>query len=172
MATLELSCSGVGSRATGHMATPEPFPTRWRARCHGARSDTRVVPYGEVGLEPRDTWRHWSPSLLSSGPGDTGHVAKLEPPAPGGRSGVTGHVVTPEPFPIRWRARCHGARGDARSLWHWERVWSQMDMRRHRSSSLPGAVYGVMGLELGLVHGGTRYTWYRQWPPGPLRERQ
>jgi hypothetical protein len=33
--------------------------------------------------------------------------------------------MTLEPFPVGWRARCHGARGDAKSLSHCEQVWSR-----------------------------------------------
>jgi hypothetical protein len=49
---------GDGSRAAGHVATPEPFLAGWRARCHGARGDTRVLPHREADLEPQDTSRH------------------------------------------------------------------------------------------------------------------
>jgi hypothetical protein len=55
-----------------------------------------------------------------------------------------------------WRARCHGARGDARALPHRERVWSHEDMRRHRSPFLPGAESSTVRLDLSLVHRGTR----------------
>jgi hypothetical protein len=62
---------GGGSGAAGHMVTPEPFPTGWRAWWHRARGDTRALLHREAGLEPRDTWRHQSPSLPGGGPGGT-----------------------------------------------------------------------------------------------------
>jgi hypothetical protein len=55
------------------------------AESHGARGDTRALPHREVGLEPQDTWRHRNPSLLSGGPGGTGHMATLEPSRTGRR---------------------------------------------------------------------------------------
>jgi hypothetical protein len=36
------------------------------------------------------------------------------------------------------------------------------DTRRHRSPPLPGAESGIVGLDLGLVHRGTRSAGYRQ----------
>jgi hypothetical protein len=36
--------------------------------------------------------------------------------APGDGLGALGHVVTPEPSPGGWRARCIGARGDTEDL--------------------------------------------------------
>jgi hypothetical protein len=53
---------GEGSRAAGHVATPEPFPVGWRARCHGhvvmpelfgIRSESGVVgTHGDTGALP------------------------------------------------------------------------------------------------------------------------
>jgi hypothetical protein len=84
-----------------------------------------------------------------------------EPSVLRGEFGAVGHVETPKPSPDGWRARCHGARGEARALWHRERVWSCGDTRRHRSPPLPGAESGVVGLDLSLVHEGIRSVRYR-----------
>jgi hypothetical protein len=111
------ACGGTracGYGVVGHVVTLEPFPTGWRARCHGARGDVRALPHQEAGLELRDMWRHRCSSLSGGGQW--------------GGSGATGHVTTPEPFPVGWRARCHGACGDVRALRHQERVWSRGDM--------------------------------------------
>jgi hypothetical protein len=53
-----------------------------------ARGDARSLPRWEADLEPRDTWRHQSPSLSSGVPGATGHVAMLELSDTGTRSGA------------------------------------------------------------------------------------
>jgi hypothetical protein len=42
--------TGGAHGASGHVATPEPFPDGWRALCHGARGDIRILP--ESGLTP------------------------------------------------------------------------------------------------------------------------
>jgi hypothetical protein len=34
---------GDGFGASGHVATPEPFPDVWRARCLGAHGDTGAL---------------------------------------------------------------------------------------------------------------------------------
>jgi hypothetical protein len=135
---------GGGPGATGHVATPEPSRIGRRTWSHRTRRDTRAPPCRVAGPVPRGTWRHQSP------------------PTPGEGSRAAGHVATPEPFPVGWRARCHGARGNARALRHQERVWSCGDTRRHRSSSLPSADSGAVGLDLSLVHRGTRSVGYRQ----------
>jgi hypothetical protein len=54
----------------------------------------------------------------------------------GGGSGAAGHMVTSEPFPAGWRARWHGAHGDARSLPHREVGLELWDAWQHRSPSL------------------------------------
>jgi hypothetical protein len=103
-----------GPRATGHMAAPEPSHSRRRVWSHRTRGDTGALPGGDpgasvtwqrqslpaqgAGLEPRGTWRLRSPLL------------------PGDGLSASGHVATPEPFPGRWRALCHGARGDTGAL--------------------------------------------------------
>jgi hypothetical protein len=60
------------------------------------------------GSGARDTWQHQIPSLSGGVQGATGHLAM--PELSGTRSGsrAMGHMATPEPFPVGWRARCHG----------------------------------------------------------------
>jgi hypothetical protein len=124
------SLSGGGPDGTEHMATLEPSHIRrqvWsRGTCDdtGAlpcwaagrvtRGDARALPHWEVGLEPQETWRHRSPSLPGGGP--SGTWRHKSPPTSRGGSRAMGHVATPEPFPIGWRAWCHGAHSDARAL--------------------------------------------------------
>jgi hypothetical protein len=48
------------------------------AKSHGARGDARALPHQEAGLEPQDTWRHRSPSLLGDEPSAMGNVVTLE----------------------------------------------------------------------------------------------
>jgi hypothetical protein len=62
----------------GHMVTSEPFPIWWWARWLRARGDARALLHREVGLEPRDMWRHWSPSLSGGMPSAMGHVVTPE----------------------------------------------------------------------------------------------
>jgi hypothetical protein len=138
------SLAGGGPGATGHMAMPEPSCTGRRVWSRGTRGNTGALPHRVAGPVPRGTWRRQSP------------------PASGGRSGVTGHVATPEPFPIRRRARCHRARGDARAFRHRERVWSRGDTWRYQSPSLSGVESNAVELDLSLVHRGTRSAGYRQ----------
>jgi hypothetical protein len=88
-----------------------------------------------------------------------------EPSVPGGGFGAVGHVVTSEPSSGRWRARCHGARGNARALWHRERFWSRWDTRWHRSPPLLSAESGTIGVDLSPVHKGTRSAGYRHLHP-------
>jgi hypothetical protein len=101
-----------------------------------------------------------------------GYVATPEPSVLGGGFGAVGHVATPDPSPGWWHAQCHGARGEARALWHQERVQSRGDTRRHQSPPQPGEESGAMGLDFSLIHGGTWSVGYRQWPPGPPQERR
>jgi hypothetical protein len=104
----------MGSGATGHVPIPEPCRAvllvphpRGEARAslrrgwpwsHEARGDSGAFSCRVTGLVPRGTWQHWSPLQAS------------------GVHGASGHMVTPEPFPGRWRALCHWTRGDTEAL--------------------------------------------------------
>jgi hypothetical protein len=54
-------------------------------------------------------------------------------------------MVTPEPFPVGWWARCHGARDNTRALSHWEAGLELWDTWRHWSPSLSSGVPGATG---------------------------
>jgi hypothetical protein len=155
MVTLKPFPSGGVPGATRHMAMPELSNTESGSRAAGTHNDTRTLPcrlagpvprglHWKVGLKPWDIWRHWSPSLSGGGPSGTGHVGHQSPPVLGGESRVVGHMATSEPFPVGWRARCHG------------------DTRRHQSPSRLDVESDAIGLDLSLVHGGTRSAGYRQ----------
>jgi hypothetical protein len=49
----------------GHVATPEPFPSRWHAWCLRARGDTRALFWWVACSVPRGTWQ--SQSSLAPG---------------------------------------------------------------------------------------------------------
>jgi hypothetical protein len=120
---------GGGSGTVGLVATPEPSPAEGRAWCHGTRGEGKALPHWEVGLEPHDTWRHWSPRL------------------PGGRAGATRHVVMPEPSHTGRRVWNCGTCGDTRALPHREVGPVPHDTWRRRSHPVPGAASGAIGLE-------------------------
>jgi hypothetical protein len=102
-----------------------------KAERHAARGDVRALVHREAGLKPWDTWRFQSPCLPGGGPGATGHGMTSESSRTEGGSRAVrtrgdtgaircpasgpepqGHVMIPEPIPIRWRTWCHGTRGD------------------------------------------------------------
>jgi hypothetical protein len=82
-----LLASGTHS-ASGHVATPEPFPGRWRALCHGTRGDTGALSWQVARSVPQGTWRHRSPLLAGGVLCASGHVAEPEPPSTGNGSGA------------------------------------------------------------------------------------
>jgi hypothetical protein len=43
--------------ASGHVATPEPFPGGWHVVCHGARGDIRALFWRVECSMPRGTWQ-------------------------------------------------------------------------------------------------------------------
>jgi hypothetical protein len=47
--------------ASGHVATLEPFPSGWRALCHGARGDTGALLWRVSCSVPRGMWQSQSP---------------------------------------------------------------------------------------------------------------
>jgi hypothetical protein len=83
---------GDGFGASGHMATPEPFPSGWRARCLGARDDTRALSWRVARSVPRGTWRHRSPLLVGGVLCASGHVAEPELSGTGSRSRAVGLI--------------------------------------------------------------------------------
>jgi hypothetical protein len=101
-----------------------------------------------------DTWRHQSS------------------PLPGGGPGATGHAMTPEPSRTGRRVWNRGTRGDTVALPCREASPVSRGTWRCRSPPMLGARSGAVGLDLSLVRRGTWSARYRQWPPGPPRERQ
>jgi hypothetical protein len=93
------------------------------AEGHRTRGTFKALPYREVGLEPQDTWQYRSPAGRWSW--CLGHVVTSEPSRAGDGSGAARHVMTLKPSPTGWRARCHGAHGDAGALRTGRRVWSR-----------------------------------------------
>jgi hypothetical protein len=155
-----------------HVAAPEPSCTGRRVWSHWTHGDAGALPSGGpsaldmwrcqslpmqgTGLELQDTWQLRSPPPPGVGFSAMGYVVTTEPSIPGGEFGAVGHVATPDPSPGGWCARCHRACCEARALWH--REW---DTRRHWSPPLPGEESGAMGLDLSLMHKGTRSMGYR-----------
>jgi hypothetical protein len=118
-----------------------------------------------------------------------GHVAASELPRAWRGSPSHGDTWRPQSCPeLGAGARAVGTRGDlgAAPSWEWEPVpWGHMaapELPRAGSESLshgdkwhprsyPQSGSGSHCLNLKLVRGGTQSSGYRQWPPGPPRER-
>jgi hypothetical protein len=83
---------GDGLGASGHVATPEPSPSGWRARCLGARSDTGALSWRETCSVQWGKWRHRSPLLAGGVLCASGHVAKSEPSGTGNGPGAVGLI--------------------------------------------------------------------------------
>jgi hypothetical protein len=151
-----------------------PAPRAWWGH---DESDVRCLGNAQArpgGRGPQGTWRLQSP------------------PAPGGRSGATGHVVIPEPcgavvlvprsrgngraFPRRGRAWSRETRGDSGALSC--RLTSSVSWGtwRHRSPLLAGGMLGASGHVAAPepspdgwcalchgAHGRARALWHREW---------
>jgi hypothetical protein len=113
------------------------------AEGHRVCGGSRALPHRKAGLDPLYMWQYRSP--IGRWSWGLRHVVTWDPSCAGDESGAARHVATPEPSPSGWRARCHGARDDARTLWHHEWVWSCRDTRRHRDPPLPVAESDAVG---------------------------
>jgi hypothetical protein len=109
------SSGGLGASVTWRRKSLPAQGVGLEPRGMWPRGDSGALSCRVMGSVPRGTWQHQSPFLA------------------GGAHGASGHVVTPEPFLGRWRALCHGARGDTEALF-W-RVACSMPRSTWRSQS-------------------------------------
>jgi hypothetical protein len=101
---------------------------------HGHSLGPRATEHVVAPKPSRTRRRVWSHRTC----GDTGALS-------GGGPGALGHVMTPEPFPYGWRARCLGARDDTGALSLWVVCSVPRGTWRHQSPFLAGGALGASG---------------------------